>query len=595
MSDHNASAGQGIPRPETKGPDDSRFYEAAERYLDAMLGLNPTSATYYGYHKFDHQLEDFGAAGLSHRTGFYRAARREFAAFDRSRLSVAAAIDLDLIRNDAEASLFGIEELKSHENDPSLYNDIVGYSWLFLTTHEDGHPAWPERLGALIERMRALPRFLADARSNLKNPSKVLTAFIAQQNAGNTEFFKEALPGLAKHAPGLKNRLESEGRKVLQALAEYQSFLENELMARSHGDWRLGAPLWTKKLKYTLQSDMKPGEIIDRAWDQVRREREKMLDIAEPLHARMFPRHRHSETGDERINVVVSEVIAEVSKRHSTPDGLLGDVREKWIPKVKRFLDERRFVTLPPENDNFVVERTPGFLDGRAVAFFNPPPAFEPELKKSYWISSIPRTGDPAGDKAKAESFLREYNQYGLQSLTLHEAFPGHYVQFYYALNSPYASIYKKIFANSTLAEGWAVLSEGLVFEAGYADDEPECMLIHKKMNLRSPLNAILDARLHTEKAPDDETDRWALDLMQRFGFQEHAEAAGKLRRAKVTSTQLSTYFVGYLELADLLEDYKALKGGAFVLREFNEELLSYGTVPPRAIRELMLGGKNRK
>ena len=242
MSDQKASAGQGIPRPETKGPDDARFYEAAEKYLDGMLALNPTSATYYGYHKFDHELEDYGREGLARRTAFYRDAREEFSAFDRSRLSVAAAIDLDLIRNDAEAGRFAIEELKSHENDPSIYNDIVGYSWLFLTTHEDGHPAWPERLEALLSRMRALPGFLNDARANLKNPSKVLTEFIAQQNAGNIEFFKVALPALAKHAPNLKGRLESEGRKVLRALADYQAFLEKDLMARSSGDWRLGAP-----------------------------------------------------------------------------------------------------------------------------------------------------------------------------------------------------------------------------------------------------------------------------------------------------------------------------------------------------------------
>jgi uncharacterized protein (DUF885 family) len=232
---------------------------------------------------------------------------------------------------------------------------------------------------------------------------------------------------------------------------------------------------------------------------------------------------------------------------------------------------------------------TPGFLDGRAVAFFNPPPAFEPGLKKSYWISSIPTSGDPEKDRKSSESFLREYNDYGLQSLTIHEAFPGHYVQFWYALSSPYASIYKKIFANSTFAEGWAVMCEEQMFEQGYAAEEPECVLVHKKMNLRAPINAILDARLHTEPMEDGEADRWAMDLMQRYGFQEEAEAIGKLRRAKVTSTQLSTYFVGYLELKDLTEDYRRLRGDEFRLREYYERLLSYGTIPPRSIRRLML------
>jgi hypothetical protein len=132
-------------------------------------------------------------------------------------------------------------------------------------------------------------------------------------------------------------------------------------------------------------------------------------------------------------------------------------------------------------------------------------------------------------------------------------------------------------------------MCEEQMFEQGYAAEEPECVLVHKKMNLRAPINAILDARLHTEPMEDGEADRWAMDLMQRYGFQEEAEAIGKLRRAKVTSTQLSTYFVGYLELKDLTEDYRRLRGDEFRLREYYERLLSYGTIPPRSIRRLML------
>jgi uncharacterized protein (DUF885 family) len=592
MTGDTASAQQLIPRPRTQSPRESRFYEIAERYIDGTLGLNPTSATYYGYHKYDGDLEDFSPSGLARRLEFYRACSRDLSALSRGELSAPAAIDYDLVRNDIEGNLFALEEMKSHESDPSLYNDILGYAWLFLTMLEDGNPAWPQRLASLISRMKAMPGFLEDAKENLKNPSKVLTEFIAQQNAGNIEFFREALPRLSRHAPELRSELDEVNGKVLAALEDYQRFLENDLMSRATGDWRLGSELWTRKLRYTLQSDMTPDQIVERAWEQVHSERAEMLKLAQPLHAQLFPGHKHDQSGDELINTVVSEVIGELSKRHSRPEMLLNDVRDRWVPKVVEFIRQSDFLTLPPENDNFVIEKTPGFLDGRAVAFFNPPPAFEPHLKKSYWISSIPTTGDPVADKARTDSFLREYNDYGLQSLTLHEAFPGHYVQFYYALNSPYASIYKKMFANSTLAEGWAVLSERLMFEVGYAKDEPECYLMHKKMNLRSPLNAILDARLHTGRGSEAEDDKWALELMEKFGFQENAEAVGKLRRAKVTSTQLSTYFVGYLELRDILADYRSKKGAAFSFKEFNEEFLSYGTVPPRAIRELMFSDR---
>jgi uncharacterized protein (DUF885 family) len=258
----------------------------------------------------------------------------------------------------------------------------------------------------------------------------------------------------------------------------------------------------------------------------------------------------------------------------------------RWIAKIKRFLREADLVGLPPDSDPFVVEPTPGFLDGLAVAFFNPPPAFEPHLKKSFWISSV--DGKPP---EFVESYLREYNDCALQNLTIHEAFPGHYVQFWHALGSPVASIYKKVFASSTFAEGWAVWCEKLLYGSGYAAGEAENLLIHKKMQLRTYINAMLDQRFHTAsrtEVPDEELEDWALDLMCRQGFQEEAEATGKLRRAKVSSTQLSAYFVGYLEIAEIAERARRRAGAAFRPREFHDKLLSYGTIPPREVRRLL-------
>ena len=562
----------------------------AEQYLDGMMRLNPFVATYLGYHKYDHLMDDWSPAGIASRKSFYEDARARVAAAGRAGMSIGAAIDLDLVLTDIESAIFNLSELKPHENDPQMYNDIIGFGTLYLTILEPGSPQWPERLGALLSRMRALPAFLRTARANLGNPAIVITQFIIEQNPGNIAFFEHLAPPLFAPYADLRTQFDLELPITLAALRDYQRFLETDLKARSTGDWRLGKKTWTRKLNLTLQSDLTPAEIQERAWAQIHRERKEMLDLAKPLHARLFPDHRHAETGDDLINVVVGEVLDEASTRHSTPERLLDDCR-RWIDKVKGFVRANRFIDLPPESDNFVIERTPAFLDGMAVAFFNPAPAFEPHLKKSYWVSSIPRTGDPELDARRVESYLREYNDYGLQNLSIHEAFPGHYVQFYYALNSPIASIYKKVFSSGTFAEGWAVLCEDQMFLRGYAADQPEALLMHKKMNLRAPMNAILDARLHTEGLDEEEGDRWAIDLMRRFGFQQEAEAVGKLRRAKVSSTQLSTYFVGFIELSDLLEDYRRVKGPEFDLKQFNETLLSFGTIPPRAVRRLMLGG----
>jgi uncharacterized protein (DUF885 family) len=570
-----------IPTPATGHPPDAPFYARAAEYLDGMLRLNPYVATYLGYHRYDALMDDFSRDGLERRVAFYRLAAADFARFDPGTLGTGAAVDLELIRTDIDSALFHLTELRSHENDPQIYNDILGYGTLYLTIQDPGAPEWPDRLEALLARLRALPRFLDDARERLIAPARVVTAFIAEQHPGNRAFVESVLPPLFAPYPALAADFRREQPRAIAALEAYQRFLEQDLLARSTGDWRLGPELWTRKLRLTLQSDLQPETIMERAWSWLRAQREAMLALAEPMHARMFPGHRHDETGDDRLNAIVGEVLDEVSKRHSRPDGVLDDCR-RWVRRIKDFIAARDLVTLPPESDNFVIEKTPAFLDGMAVAFFNPAPAFEPHLKKSFWISSIPAD--------RAESYLREYNDYGLQCLSIHEAFPGHYVQFHHAQNSPIASIYKKVFSSSTFAEGWAVLCEEQMFRQGYADDEPEALLVHQKMSLRAPLNAILDAGLHTGGMPEAEADRWALDLMRRYGFQEEAEAVRKLWRAKVSSTQLSTYFVGYLDLLDLMNDWQAAQGASFSLKAFNETLLSFGTIPPRAVRRLMLG-----
>ena len=589
MTFADESLQQMIPRPQTGHDEDRPFYEQAERYLDDMMRLNPFVATYLGYHKYDPLMDDMSPAGLAAKLAFYDSARRRFERIDRETLSPGAAIDLDLIRTDIEASLFNLRELRPHENDPQLYNDMIGYGTLYLTLLEPGSPQWPARLRALLSRTRALPSFLEAARTNLRKPPRIITEFMIEQHRGNISFFENDLPPLFGPYPDLKAELALHLPRAVEALRQYQAWLETELLAHSVGDWRLGHALWSRKLHLMLQSDLSPEEIEARAWERLRAERLAMLDLAEPMHARFFPQHSHPETGEERINIIVGEVLAEVSKNHSRPDRLFDDCRH-WVGKIKTFIRERDLITLPPDSDNFVIERTPAFLDGLAVAFFNPAPAFEPHLKKSYWISSIPRTGDPEQDARRVESYLREYNDYGLQNLSIHEAFPGHYVQFYYALSSPLASIYKKVFASNTFAEGWAVLCEEQMFEAGYSSDEPAALLVHKKMGLRAPINAILDARLHTGTEPEESLDQWAIDLMRRYGFQEETEALAKLRRAKVSSAQLSTYFVGFQELLDLLGAYRRAKGESFRLKEFNERLLSFGTIPPRAVRRLMLG-----
>ncbi len=563
------------------------LYVAADAYLADLFRWHPTAATAAGFHKHDDRLDDWSAAGVRARGEFLRRHRAAIAPFEAETLSPGARVDLRLVLDDIDGSLFALDTLRAHERDPQFHVDLLGNALLYLTLLEPGAAAWPERLEALAGRLEAVPGFVANARAVLGEPSRVVAEMVLRTNAGNLRFVETDLPPLFARAPGAAPRLERARAGAAAALREFQEWLETTLLPRATGDWRLGGERFGRKLRFALQSSMDADTIVQRARASIDEIRARMMAIAEPLHRRLLADHDHGGTGDERITAVVGCVVNAISERHPTRETLFDYVRSA-VERIKRHLRDRDLVTLPPDDDNFVLEPTPGFLDGMAVAFFNPPPTLEPGLKKSFWISSLPRGGSPEADRALENSFLREYNDYALQGLAIHEAFPGHYVQYWHALRSPYATVYKKVFSSGTFAEGWAVLAEELMYQSGYAADEPENLLIHLKHGLRSPMNALLDARLHTSTEPEADLDRWALDLMQRIGFQEEAEARGKLRRAKVTSTQLSTYFVGQIEMKSLLDAARRAEGPAFRMRPFTDRLLACGTIPPRDARMLL-------
>jgi uncharacterized protein (DUF885 family) len=570
--------------PEPVNASDRAMARLAERYLDASLKLSPLTASYVGYRKYDHLLPDYSRDGLVRSVNVLRAYESELRKIDRAKLSTAWAIDHELIGDRIAAELFSLTELKPHEWDVQLYNEAVGGAFYYLTIPPEDPARWPDRLEAVLARMEALPRFLEQAKANLKTPPKVFTEFVIAQNKGNVATFEESLPRLFEPYPALNARFVALRPAAVKAVQDFQAFLEGELLARSTGDWRLGRLKWERKLRLTLQSDATSEEIGQAAEAALDATRFEMYDVALPLYRAMFPGDRTylALSGDARINHVVGRVIAEASQEHGTPASIFEDVK-RHTAKIKGFIKAADLIGLPPETDNFVLEPTPPFLDGLAVAFYNPAPAFEPDLKKSYWISSVPKPGTE-----DAESYLREYNDHILQALTIHEAFPGHYVQLYWSSHSPTASITKQVLESGTMAEGWACMIEQLMHEAGYSKDDPKSYLFHLKMRLRVFINAIIDERLHTSTGDEAALDPWALDLMMTKGFQEKAEATRKLRRAKLTAAQLSTYFVGYREMLDLYRRGQERGAKDFVPRPFLEKMIGYGTIPPRIIARLL-------
>jgi uncharacterized protein (DUF885 family) len=308
-----------------------------------------------------------------------------------------------------------------------------------------------------------------------------------------------------------------------------------------------------------------------------------MLELALPLHRQIAPKHGdHTDlSGDARQNQVIGEVLSKIAERHSTRESYMDDAR-KALDEARAFVQEKRLLTLPTRS-NLQVIPTPQFMRGiYSVGGFAPAPALEPQLGAFYWITPIPAEWPPE----RVESKLREYNFYKLKLLTIHEAMPGHYVQMEIANDVQPKSrrILRSVFGNGPYIEGWGQYSTQIMLDDGFLNHAPEMALTFAKEELRVIANAILDIRLHMLNMSEQE----ALDLMQKQTFQEKEEAEGKLQRAKLSSCQLPTYFVGWRGWMRVREEYRQAKGSSFSLQEFNDRALKEGAVPLTALGNLL-------
>jgi uncharacterized protein (DUF885 family) len=561
-----------------KGVEDKKFKALVDEFLDAYFKASPVSATYIGEHKYDGLLDDFSPEAIQAEQSRLKQFLERMGTIDTVRLNDTNRVDFKILENEIYSQLLQNEELKSWEKSPVMYNYVVGGAINSLITRD--FAPWGERLNNVLSRLKQIPRLLEQAKANLKEPSKINTSTAIRQNKGTINLIKNELSKVLDEAPDLKDSLMAESQKVVSALEDYQKFLENDLLPRSKGDFRLGKELYEKKLRYTLQSDLSSDEIVKRAEQEFTRVRKRMYDIALPLHDKLFPTHKHKESGDQLESVIIKEVIDEIAKDHPQKDELLAVCRQIMKDLVD-FVKEKDLVDLSGITP-LEVDWEPEFSRGVAIAGLDAPGPLDKNQKSFYRVSPIPDDWT----KEQVESYLREYNNYMLRDLSIHEAMPGHYVQLFYANQFP--SLVRAIFGNGPFIEGWAVYSERMMVNAGYMNFDPRYELQQLKMYLRAVINSILDAKIQA----GDMTKEEAIKLMTEGGFQEISEAEGKWVRALLTSTQLSTYFVGIQEVLDLEKDYKEKMGDEFSQKEFNQKILSYGSPPVRFLREIILEKK---
>lgn len=539
------------------------FAALASDVLDELLERHPESASQLGDHRFDDRLDEHGHQALDDEAGW--AARRlaDLRSSQAGELDDADRVDADILANVLELRRLEIQKLREHEWNPLLANPGTA---VYTLLARDFAPVG-ERLRSAAGRLAAVPEALETARRSLTSMPRVHVETAIGQFTGTRTLFATELERALGAEPGLRAEVEPARDRAVEAIDEHLDWLRSRL-DESARDPRLGPDAFSRKLALTLDTASDADAVLTRAEDDLARVEERIAETAARL-----------DDGDEdgRVRRVLDRLAADGRVTNETIVGLC----EQAMADTTEFVRERDLMTVHDDPVEIIV--MPEIHRGVAVAYCDPPGPLETSSLPTYFaVSPTPEDWSAS----RVESFFREYNAHMLHNLTVHEAMPGHVLQL--AHNNRYRSdvAVRAALWSGSFVEGWAVYAEELMADQGYRGDEgldDALRMQQLKMQLRMTVNAVLDARVHAHGMTEDE----AMRLMMERGHQEEGEAAGKWRRALLTSAQLSTYYVGYVEVRDLAEELAAARPEAS-LRERHDAMLAHGSPPPRHLRTLL-------
>jgi uncharacterized protein (DUF885 family) len=548
---------------------DQKFDTYKDGYVTALWKISPNWASSVGYHKLDSVLIVPNDNQKKIDLDFVNVQLDSLKKFNIDELSDNNKTDFHLIKNELETVIFDINELKSGEWDPSSYNVCGSFAEILNGSYDT-----PEiRLRAFNAKMNNIPAYYEAAKKNIKNPTVEHTELAINQNLGGSTVFQDELKTAldkSKLTDTEKKEMLAKAKVSVKAITDYANWLKN-LPNKTPRSFRLGAALYAKKFNYDIQSGYSSDEIFKIAVDHKKDLHDKMFVLANKL----WTKYKGTEAKPADKLELIQQVINKISLQHTTPEKFQSEI-EKQIPELAAYVKAKDLLYIDPSKP-LVVRKEPAYMAGVAGASISSPGPYDKNANTYYNVGSM-----SGWTPENAESYLREYNNYILQILNIHEAIPGHYAQLVYSNQSP--SIIKSILGNGAMIEGWAVYAEKMMLESGYKNSD-EMWLMYYKWNLRATCNTILDISVHTKNMSKED----ALKLLTKEAFQQQAEADGKWKRVTLSQVQLCSYFTGYTEIYNLREELKKQEGDKFNLKKFHEKFLSFGSAPVKYIKELML------
>ena len=543
-------------------------------YLEEAFRLEPLMATRLGDHRFDNQLDDLSTQGRNATLEHDRKALADLSRkVQKEKLSRDGQIDHEIFRRHLERTIWLAETFRPFEDDPRIYGSYVTESIYLLLTQSSLPKA--VNLQNALSRMAKIPQVLDIARSTIKNPPRVKVETAIKQTQGAIGFYSGELFKLAGEQPD-HTELGLIAERIVAGLNQYLDFLKTDVLPRSSDNWRIGPDRFAQKLELELDAGLTAAEVLAEAEREATRVESEMAVIARLMWGTAFPDRPLPLDDSGARRSMIQQVLDVVAADHGTAESLVADVRGT-VGEIKAFISAHKVLRLLEPDQCRIVEM-PEFLRGNSVAYLNPAPPLDIHGSSEYAISPPPSDWSAQ----RAESYLREYNRAMLKILTIHEGYPGHYVQLEYSNRCP--SLIRRVLSSGTFAEGWAVYTEQMMLDQGFGRGELGLRLQQLKFYLRAVVNAILDHQMHAGNMSDAE----AMDLLVRRAFQTEGEAVGKVIRAKQTSCQLSTYFVGRTAFYRLRQQLQRELGDRFDLASFHEAVLSHGTIPVKYLPELV-------
>jgi uncharacterized protein (DUF885 family) len=553
------------------------FNFLADQYFsDVYFHFAPTAGTSAGLHQYDPQLEDYSAANIQKEIAALHTYEKKVEAIDPSALDASVAADRSILLNNIRSQLLTLETIRPWEKNPDIYSSGITSSAYVIM--ERPYASTNIRLRSLVAREKLMPEVLLEARKNLKNPPKIYTEIALEQIDGDISFFQTDVPSAFLSGTDAATDAESKAAfaetnaAVIEALKSYAAWLKSDLLPRSNGDYKFGAATFAKKLSYDEMVDIPLDRLLQIAFDDLHKNQAEFTRIAKEIDPTKTPQ----------------QILAELAAIHPAPDKLLSSFQDTFANLIT-FIDTHRVITIPSKVEP-TLQETPPFMRATTFASMDPPGPFETHSTKAYFNVTLP-------EKSWAASHIAEhmaaFNVGTVISTSVHEAYPGHYVQFLWMPQFP--STIRKVLGANTNIEGWAHYTEQMMLDQGYPAAPPNATPAQireaKLIRLGQLQDALLrDARfvnsikLHTGQFTFDQ----AVDFFVTEGYQSRAAGLVETKRGTADATYLY-YTLGKLEIMKLRADLMKKQGAAFNLEDFHNNFMRQGFVPIKIIRKAML------